>query len=411
MIFPSFATFSSIVVCDSYRSPMALGSEGGDKQNNTIYSQIFAKRRQLTGTLTSPSLHGLPLPTLPFELIEEILARLPVKLLLQLRCACKSWNSLISNTKFHKKHLSLSTTHTLHCVSYSYKYVLKSYPLDSLFTNVTTADIGQLKHSLCYFVSFVGSCNGILCLAVYYVGSALLQFRLWNPSIRKFKELPPDENSRERLPLREILMYGFGYDLVNDNYKVVSVLRVFECISGNYAKEDEVKVHTLGANSWKRIPMIPFVVVPIQKSGQCVSGTINWLVSKDTRKSQCFILSLDMSNYSYQKVSFPTDCKVDGCSLHLSVLRDCLTMFCGDGVWVMKEYGNNESWTKLFTISYRPTFRKAVYIFKDEQVLLKPTEDWIDDYIFYNCRDGTSKNIDFENTPEVCVESLISPCS
>ncbi|AES68362.2 F-box and associated interaction domain protein [Medicago truncatula] len=167
---------------------MALDSEGGYK-------------RQLTGTLTSPSLPALPLPTLPFELIEEILARLPVKLLLQLRCACKSWNFLISNTKFHKKHLSLSTTHTLHCVSYSFKYVLKSYPLDSLFTNVTTTDIGQLKHSLCN-VSLVGSCNGILCLAVYYVGSALIQFRLWNPSIRKLKELPPDKNSRDRLPLR-----------------------------------------------------------------------------------------------------------------------------------------------------------------------------------------------------------------
>jgi F-box interacting protein len=223
-----------------------------------------------------------------------------------------------------------------------------------------------------------------------------------NPSIRKFKELPPDENSRERLPLREIMMYGFGYDLVNDNYKVVSVLRVCECISGNFVKKDEVKVHTLGANSWKRIPMFPFVAVPIQKSGQCVSGTINWLVSKDTKKSQCFILSLDMRNDSYQKVLLPNDGKVDGCSLHLSVLKDCLTVFCGDDVWVMKEYGNNESWTKLFTISYRPAFMKAIYIFKDEQVLLKPKEDWSGDYIFNNC---------FENTPEVCVESLISPCS
>jgi len=207
------------------------------------------------------------------------------------------------------------------------------------------------------------------------------------------------------------MMYGFGYDLVNDNYKVVSVLRVVEYICGNFVKEDEVKVYTLGSNSWKRIPMFPFVVVPIQKSGQCVSGTINWLVSKDTEKSQCFILSLDMRNDSYQKVLLPNDGKVDGCSLHFSVLRDCLTVFCGDDVWIMKEYGNNESWTKLFTISYRPTFRKAVYIFKDEQVLLKPTEDCIGDYIFYNCRDGTSKRIDFENTPEVCVESLISPRS
>ncbi|AES68630.2 F-box-like protein [Medicago truncatula] len=49
-------------------------------------------------TLTSP-----PLPTLPFDLIQEILRRLPVKLLFQLRCVCKPWNSLISDHKFIMK--------------------------------------------------------------------------------------------------------------------------------------------------------------------------------------------------------------------------------------------------------------------------------------------------------------------
>ncbi|RHN69125.1 putative F-box domain-containing protein [Medicago truncatula] len=62
-------------------------------------------------TLTSPSLYTPPLPTLPFDLVAEILCRLPVKLLLQLRCLCKSLNSLILDPKFAKKHLRMSTTH------------------------------------------------------------------------------------------------------------------------------------------------------------------------------------------------------------------------------------------------------------------------------------------------------------
>ena len=324
---------------------------------------------------------------------------------------CKSLNHLISNTKFHKKHLSVSTTHNVHWVNYSYKLVLKSIPLDFVFTNVTTTDTEKLRFSVYHCGYLVGSCNGILCLAVYYEGSVLVQFRLRNPSIRKFKELPPHENSREPLPFTE-MMNGFGYDPVNDNYKVVSALRVFEYISGNIVAEDEVKVHTLGTNSWKSIQVFPFVVVPIQKSGQCVSGTINWLASKDTNKSQCFILSFDLGNESYQKVLFPNDIgKVDACTLHLSVLRDCLIMFSGDDVWIMKEYGNKESWTKLCAISHRPTFMKAIYVFKDEQVLFKCIKGWRCDYIFYNSRDGTSKCIRFENTPGICVKSLISPCS
>ncbi|MCH98656.1 F-box/kelch-repeat protein, partial [Trifolium medium] len=89
------------------------------------------KKKTLT---SSPSL-----PTLPFNLISEILSRLPVKFLLQFRCICKSWNSLISDPKFAKKHLSLSTTHTVHCTSYSHNVhvFLKSYSLDSVLTNIT----------------------------------------------------------------------------------------------------------------------------------------------------------------------------------------------------------------------------------------------------------------------------------
>ncbi|MCI06606.1 F-box/kelch-repeat protein, partial [Trifolium medium] len=58
-----------------------------------------------TETLTSSS----PLPTLPFDLIAEILCRLPVKLLLPLQRDCKSWKSLISDPNFAKKYLRKST--------------------------------------------------------------------------------------------------------------------------------------------------------------------------------------------------------------------------------------------------------------------------------------------------------------
>ncbi|KAK7245809.1 hypothetical protein RIF29_40660 [Crotalaria pallida] len=53
------------------------------------------------------------LPTLPIELIIEILARLPMKFLMQFKCVCKSWETLISrDPKFAKKHLStMNTTH------------------------------------------------------------------------------------------------------------------------------------------------------------------------------------------------------------------------------------------------------------------------------------------------------------
>lgn len=94
---------------------MAIFSE--DDQNNDdqkwryddicrTKETISTKRsRQSTETLkSSPTLQGQPLPTIPFDLIPEILSRIPIKPLLQLRCVCKSWNYLIiSDPEFCKK--------------------------------------------------------------------------------------------------------------------------------------------------------------------------------------------------------------------------------------------------------------------------------------------------------------------
>lgn len=147
-----------------------------------------------------------------------------------------------------------------------------------------------------------------------------------------------------------------------------------------------------------------------------MSGTINWVVSKYLcGKGPCFIVSLNLRTESYQEVLLPDFGVVDTYSLHLGVLRNCLCMVSGDDVWVMTEYANKESWTKLFTISYIRdpcaycVFIKAIHTFEDGQMLLKFIGD-VKKLIIYISINGTSKPIEFENASEVCVESLISPC-
>jgi hypothetical protein len=82
----------------------------------------------------------------------------------------------------------------------------------------------------------------------------------------------------------------------------------------------------------------------------------------------------------------------------------------------MKEYGNKNSWTKLFAINYMPDLPKSyatikvLSIFEDNHVLLKPTR-FTDKLIVYNSKNGTFKLMEFGNSAQVCVESLISPCS
>jgi hypothetical protein len=82
----------------------------------------------------------------------------------------------------------------------------------------------------------------------------------------------------------------------------------------------------------------------------------------------------------------------------------------------MKEYGNNESWTKLFTVPYSGdpnndyNLTKVVYIFEDDQVLFQSYGEWNPWLTVYYSKNGAFKSTKIAKIAEVCVESLISPC-
>ncbi|XP_004486107.1 F-box/kelch-repeat protein At3g23880-like [Cicer arietinum] len=395
-----------------------------DGQNDVAPPDPHTKRQRLnssTKTLTPPSSSITPgdsLPTLPFELVAEILSRLPVKILMQLRCVCKSWKSLICDPKFVKKHLRVSTTRHhlfLTFLNSSREFVLTTYPLSSVFTEIT-ATATQLDYPLNNrnrFDLIVGSCHGILCFALDQRFALL-----WNPSISKFAKLPSLNN-----PSREgsYTIYAFGYAHFSDSYKVVAVSCYESDTNGstsNRVYKTEVKVHTLGTNSWRRIQDFPSGV-PFDESGKFVNGTVNWLASTDWISSWV-IVSLDLEKESYQELLQPDYGGVAVVTLTLGVLRDCLCILSHSDtfsdVWLMKEYGNKNSWTKLFRVPFMEgvgcsPYTKALHISEDDQVLL----EFDSKLVVYNSRDGTFKTPQIQNindwmVPEIYQESLISPC-
>ncbi|GAU16407.1 hypothetical protein TSUD_117560 [Trifolium subterraneum] len=238
-------------------------------------------------------------------------------------------------------------------VDQSDKNILTSYPLDSLFTNEVTTGVTQLEYPphnfdeddpLEFYDYIVGSCNGILCLRDYRDGFVLM----CNPSLGKFKELPHLQIPQVLCPFQmpqvlnqADLSYGFGYDHVNDNYKVVVMMNynVGES-SGNRVDKTEVTVHTLGTSFWKNVQQeFPFCGLPIEESGKFVSGTINWLLActdLTCRSYPCFVVSFDLENESFQEVPKPGYGNVENNLVNLNVLRDCLCMICEHDIWLMK---------------------------------------------------------------------------
>jgi len=240
--------------------------------------------------------------------------------------------------------------------------------------------------------------------------------RLWNPSIRKFKELPSLQKQQNHL--RQDFIYGFGYDVITNAYNLVVGLRLRDDKSRNFVDNHEVKVHTLGTNSWKTIQKFPFGCVPLQVLGKFVSGTINWLVYDEYDK-EIQIVSLDLGKESYKEVLLPKEVHASTLHFYLGVLRDCLCLVFGHDVWIMKEHGNKDSWTNLYSVSYvrdHPSSYvtiEVLHIFEDGHVLLDSisTEECTKKLVFYNSINGTTKFSEPKIIHDVCVESLISPCS
>ncbi|XP_058725729.1 F-box/kelch-repeat protein At3g23880-like [Vicia villosa] len=202
--------------------------------------------------------------SLPDDLIIDILLRLPVRFLLQLKCVCKSWKTLISNSRFAKQHLQMLTmdqsiTNPQFFFGRGDRKIV-SLPVKPLLENHSETT-EAVEFSMEHRFRVLGSCNGLVCLLDIDEGYV----RLWNPSTRfKSKNSPSLDKSL-------VTNYGFGYDHVNDKYKVLLDV----CPRGN-SNNQNVRLYTFGENSWTTIQNFP--CNPTTFPGKFVSGTINWVI-------------------------------------------------------------------------------------------------------------------------------------
>jgi F-box interacting protein len=251
------------------------------------------------------------------------------------------------------------------------------------------------------------SCDGILCFTIN--NQTVL---LWNPTIRKYYIYPTLPIENERCDS----VFSFGYDHFTHSYKIVAVTNLRKKL------KNEVRVFTLGTDSWRKIQDLPYSNC-IVRPGVFLSGTINWLVYDAEIRSSHFIISLDFENESYQKFLLPN---VETDHSSLGVLRDFLCVFASTDmfvdVWIMKKFGNKESWTKLYQVPYymgawvKYSYQKALYISNDDQLLMFFEELRKSKLAVYDLKSGTFNKSNIKSFtrnymyPEVYVESLVSPC-
>lgn len=258
-------------------------------------------------------------------------------------------------------------------------------------------------------ISIVGSVNGLICVAI---GDGDLF--IWNPSIRKFKNLP---DSRLKLEVSEGgydgspcgVIYGFGYDKSRDDYKVVGVL----CVEKNYDfHHNDVKIYSLKSDSWKRVKDYKGVEL-LGDFAKFVNGKLHWL------DKHWNIISMDLADEKWTEVDQP--CCFKGCGfLKLGVFESDLSVFCNYAwthvdVWVMKEYGVKESWTKMFTVkspedSMGRIFYPIILMSNEGEILLK----FGSRFTKYNPKDDSIRYVDVTKLApchevQIYVKSLVCP--
>ncbi|XP_026420755.1 F-box/kelch-repeat protein At3g23880-like [Papaver somniferum] len=325
--------------------------------------------------------------SLPREVEEKILLRLPVKSIFRFKSVCKSWYTLICSPKFAKDHLSLTEKRPrLIMIRNTNRWLDKGmfYSIDyaSLLSASSSSSSsstckregavpmddpvkGELLNT-CFYIKMFASCNGLLCLN--FNGNRTLI--LWNPYTKESQKiiLP------SCVPWPVTKGYGFGYSSRINNYKFVHIDR------------DEVYVYTLGSDEWRRVNAS--TICDFYYEGLDLNGVLHWLGTTaigDFSKPTKLIVAFDLSSETYMNLPLPEESIMlhpDGsCDLKLKVLGDSLCLVCGVpdvqvDVWVMQNYGVTESWTKQFTtrqvgITEHPYFLEFHWSFDSGEILIQ----------------------------------------
>ncbi|KAG5565004.1 hypothetical protein RHGRI_001020 [Rhododendron griersonianum] len=353
------------------------------------------------------------MPDFPLDLIVDILLRLPVKPLLRFRCVSKPFCALIDSPDFVKSHLKRST-HTrnhLNLILWDYdNSISSSVNFDSLDNAV---ELDYPLGSSYWPTRIVGSCDGLIGLRNREDGI----LAIWNPSTRRCQELP---YTKTDYPVYHVFakheMYGFGYDSIIDDYKMVRV-QFFQIGIDDFVSS--VKVYSMKSNSWRKIRDFPYCLYYGQGCAVLVGSTLHWVVCRLPSDTAKFVAALDLTTEDYRVVPQP-EFSDNAFDMNVAELGGCLCILCDYDqvrvdVWVMKDCGVKESWSKLFSVAQPEVIRSfdslipVAYSKSGSKVLLLQDNKKL---VWYDLEHKTIKKIKTRGITDgfesfVCVESLV----
>ncbi|XP_057976116.1 F-box/kelch-repeat protein At3g23880-like [Malania oleifera] len=309
----------------------------------------------------------------PLDVIVEILIRLPARTLLRFKRVCNSWRSLISDPFFIDFHLKFSSSTPDTLIMKKNRKRKKKKNINGIEESFFFAANPSWREKFCFLcnhgpsqidfpsreanssVSFqlVSSCNGLVSL--WYPADLHQPVSLWNPSTMETHILP-FSGVANFCPVQ----VGFGFHRLAagpGDYKVVIISLSNEL---NPLVKFNTLVYSLRMDSWKQIDNsnLPQNMVPGYYSEQVwLNGSVHWLTNHSgDRGRYVSVLSFNMADETFREMSLPQNIFSKEKLMGAAEGRLCVVAYNFYAtkdveVWVMKEYGVGEFWTKLFVIS------------------------------------------------------------
>ncbi|CAN1168168.1 F-box/kelch-repeat protein At3g06240 [Linum perenne] len=157
----------------------------------------------------------------------------------------------------------------------------------------------------------------------------------------------------------ELEAYGFGYDESSDDYKVV---RIIQTKDDNYSCSYRAEINCVRSKDFCRtipLPNAGWEDDDCKSIGVFVGGSVHWCTfHTNSGPYQHVIDAIDLVSNTYHQLQFPDynfgETGLD--NLNVGIVDTRLSL-CGllkegwkIGIWVMEEYGNPESWNRLYCI-------------------------------------------------------------
>ncbi|XP_076903980.1 putative F-box protein At3g10240 [Bidens hawaiensis] len=340
--------------------------------------------------------------SVPDEIIEEILLRLPVKSILRFRSLSKPWLTRINHPSFTKRHLTRAHRTAFFIAACNY------FTRNRHFLSAAT-DGGPVTH----LITLDGPCynyphdlteaehlNGLVFFTHlnYFMGAHVNHAFLINPSTRNILKLPdPDAVTNIET------CYFFGFDESRNEHKVLLMRKELK----------SVMIFSTSTHAWRTIHAeLPIgfcwdrFCVDFFSQSVCVNSVVHRMLEDSLE-----ILAFDLRTEKFSIIKPPQgvlcyDFKGEIYPLYIIKVNDCIAVCCYDEVtetemhiWILQDY-ENRVWVRQVINIPEPSNDQQEFPFPVASVNM-------DEIIFYPCK--LSRNVvsvPTYNKKNRCLKSL-----